>query len=490
MRRLAPLALPAGLVTAVAALAGGLPGWGEPHLDVVPRTEAEATRIAGAVAPPTSFDAPQPFEGLPGGAATVRARADADAFSQLSANMPFDRQMDFKLGNALFRRDWVSAPSSVASSDGLGPLFNARACQSCHLKDGRGHPPLPGETSLSVLLRVAVPGAGTDQHGIPGFIEAHPDPIYGAQIQTLGGQGHPAEATLAVTWAEREVALAGGETATLRTPTYEATDLAYGPLSPDARLSARIAPQMIGMGLLEAIPESDILAHADEADADGDGVSGRPSIVWSGEFGQAMLGRFGWKAGSATVREQSALAFSTDMGLSTTLAPSGHGDCTDAQPDCLSAPVGADPGGVEVEDPALDLVAFYARNLAVPARRAEDDPQVLRGKEMFHDAQCAACHVPSFVTHRLDDRPEQSFQLVWPYTDLLLHDMGEGLADAKPEGTASGAEWRTAPLWGIGLTAQVNGEANFLHDGRARTVLEAILWHGGEGQAAPDQRLC
>jgi CxxC motif-containing protein (DUF1111 family) len=196
-----------------------------------------------------------------------------------------------------------------------------------------------------------------------------------------------------------------------------------------------------------------------------------------------MLGRFGLKAGQPTIRAQAAAAFSGDIGISTTLHPDGWGECTAAEADCRTAP---DGGAPEADDTVLDLVTFYSRNLAVPARRDLDDPQVLEGKRVFYAAGCPACHTPKFVTDRLEDRPEQSFQLIWPYTDLLLHDMGEGLADHRPEGRATGTEWRTAPLWGIGLTETVTGRASFLHDGRARTLLEAILWHGGEAQASRD----
>ncbi|MEL6335914.1 MAG: di-heme oxidoredictase family protein, partial [Pseudomonadota bacterium] len=286
-------------------------------------------------------------------------------------------------------------------------------------------------------------------------------------------------------WEEMEIALSDGETATLRKPTWRAENLSYGPLGDDAMLSPRIAPQMIGLGLLEAIPAADILAHADPEDADGDGISGRPSIVWSRDFQRPMLGRFGLKAGAPTVREQSADAFSGDMGLSTPLHPADWGECTASQSRCRGAPGGGEP--VEVSDEALDLVVFYSRNLAVPARRDVNDPQVLAGKRVFHESGCASCHVPKFVTHRLEGQPEQSFQLIWPYTDLLLHDMGEGLADNRPDGVATGREWRTPPLWGIGLTEAVSGHTQFLHDGRARNLLEAILWHGGEAQAARDR---
>jgi CxxC motif-containing protein (DUF1111 family) len=227
------------------------------------------------------------------------------------------------------------------------------------------------------------------------------------------------------------------------------------------------------------------LALADPDDANGDGISGRAQIVISPAYGTPMLGRFGLKAGQPSVWEQSAAAFSGDVGISTSLFPAGYGDCTEAQDRCVAAPDGNTDihGGAEISNDGLGLVAFYASNLAVPARRNVDDLQVLRGKEVFYTSGCTACHTPKFVTHRMEDRPEQSFQLIWPYTDMLLHDMGEGLADGFPEGRASGREWRTPPLWGIGLTQQVSGHSYFLHDGRARSLLEAVLWHGGEAEA-------
>ena len=275
----------------------------------------------------------------------------------------------------------------------------------------------------------------------------------------------------------------------LRQPTYTLTKPAYGPPDPSLMLSPRVAPQMIGLGLLEAIPAADILALADPDDTDGNGISGRPQIVPSLEYGIPMLGRFGLKAGAPTVRDQSAAAFAGDMGLSTPLHPDPWGDCTPAQGECRAARHGQEPGtrdGLEVDAESLNLVTFYARNLGVPERRRVDDPLVLHGKALFHSLNCAACHTPKHVTHRLTDQPEQSFQLIWPYTDLLLHDMGEALADNRPEGRATGREWKTPPLWGVGLTAQVSGHTQFLHDGRARTLLEAILWHGGEAEPARD----
>ena len=492
MRKLAlPILWMTGCLFAAPVLAADYSMLTDQHLNIVPRTPAETDRIATVTRPAITFDTPEPYEDLPAGAATVRVLNSADAFSQPPANMSFDRELDFKVGNGLFRKLWVSSPSSTLASDGLGPLFNARGCQNCHIKDGRGHPPASAEdAAVSIFLRVSIPGDADDAIAeIADYIATAPDPTYGSQLQDFGVAGHVAEYRFDVTYEELAIELSGGETASLRVPTYTAADLGYGPLHPDAMLSPRVTPQMIGLGLIEAIPAADILANADETDADGDGVSGRPNIVWSAEFDQPMLGRFGLKAGAPTIRHQSAAAFSGDLGLSSPLFPAAYGDCTDIQTACQTAPHGGDSArdGLEVDDQGLDLVTFYSQNLAVPARRDSDDPTILRGKQIFYDTGCIACHTPKFVTHRLSDQPEQSFQLVWPYSDFLLHDMGPGLADNRPEARATGSEWRTPPLWGVGLTEQVSGHTNFLHDGRARSLLEAILWHGGEAQPHRDQ---
>ena len=492
--------MPRSLLPALAALVLALPapaqetpwsGLEDVHLDILPRTADEAARIAAVTAPRTDFSGPWPFEENSAGAQTVRARATADAFSQPAANLTFPQELDFRVGNGLFRRTWVSAPSSTLASDGLGPLYNARGCQSCHLKDGRGHPPEgPGDDAVSMFLRVSIPApdAGAIAQYIAGLHPTAPDPTYGTQLQDFALPGLAPEYRLQIDHVDVPVALSGGEQAMLRQPTYTAADLGHGPLHPGAMLSPRVAPQMIGMGLLEAIPAADILAWADPGDADGDGISGSPQIVWSQVHGRAMLGRFGHKAGNATVQEQSADAFAGDMGLSTPLHPEGWGDCTEAQVACRAAIHGGDAeqAGFEVDATGLALVTFYSQTLGVPARRDVGDAQVLRGRELFHTIGCAACHRPNYVTHRLAGDNPASFQLIWPYTDLLLHDMGPGLADNRPEGRADGQEWRTAPLWGIGLTETVSGHSTFLHDGRARSLLEAVLWHGGEAQATRD----
>ncbi|MHC0052712.1 di-heme oxidoreductase family protein [Actibacterium sp. D379-3] len=479
------------LTPPLCAAATPAPERDNPHLSMIPRSGDEAARIRAVTAPTDDFTAPERFESHPAGSATVRARANADAFSQPSGNISFEREMDFKLGNGLFKKLWVSAPSSTLASDGLGPLYNARSCQRCHLKDGRGHPPEgPEDSAVSMFLRLSVPADPTAEMArIEGYIATAPDPHYGGQLQDLALPGHAAEGRMQITYTEIPVELSDGDTARLRMPAYAVTDPGYGPMADDVMLSPRIAPQMIGLGLLEAVPADDILALADPDDADGDGISGRPNIVWSAEYGQPMLGRFGLKAGEATIKAQSAGAFAGDIGISNPLAARAWGDCTPSQVDCMTAPDGnsADQDGLEISAEGLDLVTFYSRNLAVPARRDLNDPQVLRGKQVFYDTGCIACHNPKFVTARLDDRPEQSFQLIWPYTDMLLHDMGPGLADNRPEARATGTEWRTPPLWGIGMTETVSGHSYFLHDGRARSLLEAILWHGGEAAPARDQ---
>ncbi len=401
--------------------------------------------------------------------------------------MHFSRQINFKVGDGIFRKLWVSAPASTKSSDGLGPLYNSRSCQSCHLKDGRGRPPAPGEAAVSMFLRLSVPARNDEERALLASLRAAviPEPTYGTQLQNFSVQGVLAEGRMEIAYEELPVTLADGGIVRLRKPRYRAAELNYGPMAPGAMLSPRVAPPMIGMGLLEAIPDADILARADPEDRNGDGISGRPNRVWSEIDGKVMLGRFGWKAGEASVAAQSAHAFAGDMGLSSALAPDAWGDCSAAQADCRRAPDGRDAKeGVEVTRQMLDLVVFYARNLAVPARPNAAAPEVLAGKRIFHAAGCAACHNPSFTTRADSAELEQSAQKIWPYTDLLLHDMGEGLADNRPESAADGREWRTAPLWGLGLTEIVSGHTQLLHDGRARNPLEAILWHGGEAEAA------
>lgn len=463
-------------------------------------------RIAAILRPTTDFSAAERYEAMQGGAATSEKQVNADAFSQSSANLTFEQELDFKVGNAFFKRLWVTAPASTKSSDGLGPIYNARSCQLCHLKDGRGHPPTgnaPEDNAVSMFLRLSIPPQ-TDaerQQLAEHKIAVVPEPTYGGQLQDFSILDVPAEGLMHIDYTPLPVTLGDGTVVELRKPSYSVTDLGYGPMHPDAMLSPRVAPQMPGLGLLEMIAEDDILKHADPEDADGDGISGRAQQVWDNAAGAVALGRFGWKAGNPSIRQQSAGAFAGDIGISNPMAPDHWGDCTLAQATCRAAPDGREPGGsttgdaggdaggdseYEAPEEVLSLVTFYSQNLAVPKRRDVDDPTVLAGKQIFYSIGCPACHVPKFVTRTDATRKEHSHQLIWPYTDLLLHDMGDGLADNRPEGVASGSEWRTAPLWGIGLTEVVNGHTFFLHDGRARNLQEAILWHGGEAEAAKE----
>ncbi len=453
-------------------------------------TAEDLARVRAITAMARSFEAAESFETLSAGAATVRSKLlNRDIFSQPAANLDFEGRQRFQIGNGLFRKDWVAAPSSTQASDGLGPLFNARSCQGCHLKDAGGVVPEEGEEPVSLFLRLSVPPRDeAERRQLEDSLSVIPEPTYGHQLQTFAVPGLPAEARLRIEWEEIRVALNGGETATLRKPVYRITDLGYGPMREDVMISPRIAPQMIGLGLLEAVHEADILANARRTD-DPDGVRGKVRLVRDEATGEVTIGRFGWKGGHRDVKHQSAGAFFDDMGLSTPLRPTHWGECTARQAACLALPHGAQSqlGSEEVPGELLDFVTFYAANLAVPARRDADDARVLAGKKLFHEARCTACHVPKYVTRRDAPQPEHRFQLIWPYSDLLLHDMGEGLADHRPEGNASGREWRTPPLWGMGLARTVNERGSFLHDGRARTPLEAILWHGGEATAARDR---
>lgn len=477
------LAITLLLLGGASALAGGA----LTRDDLTPKDQA---RVAAVTKPATDFSKAEAFEKMQGGAATTPKVSDANALSQFSANLSFEDQERFSLGNGIFRKDWVSAPSSTVSSDGLGPLFNSRACQSCHIKDGRGHAPAAQEGGTSsMLVRLSVPADAAQQKAIDaGLLHAAPDPVYGLQLQDNSAAGLPPEGRVDIGYDDVPVTLAGGEVATLRRPKLTIANPGFGPFAPGLMLSARVAPPMTGMGLLEAIHPADILAHADPDDTNRDGISGRPNMVGDGHGGLA-LGRFGWKAIAPSVAIQSASAFSGDMGLSSPLAPDNWGECTAAEAPCRDMPHGAGDaaGATEVPQDLFDLVVFYSENLAPPVRRGVDDPAVLKGKQAFYEAGCASCHVPKYVTSRKAGHGAQKFQLIWPYTDLLLHDMGEGLADHRPEGQATGMEWRTPPLWGIGVAKQVSADAGFLHDGRARTLMEAVLWHGGEAQAARDR---
>jgi CxxC motif-containing protein (DUF1111 family) len=433
------------------------------------------------------FTEAEPGEARSGGSATVR-KTDQNAFSLPSANLPPSRRVDFSVGNSFFRNPWVIAPSTTTARDGLGPLFNTNACQGCHIKDGRGHPPEPdASNAVSMLVRLSIPDTPAyakviEQLGVV------PEPVYGGQFQDMAVPGVAPEGKVRVDYTPVKVQFKDGTEVELRKPSLNITQLNYGPMHPDTRFSARVAPPMIGLGLLEAIPEEAILANAEAQAKAGDGIAGRPNRVWDDAQQKTVLGRFGWKAGQPNLNQQNVHAFSGDMGLTTSLRP--FDDCTDAQTACQQAPNGNGVDGEpEVSDNILRLVLFYTRNLAVPARRDVNAAEVLAGKNLFYQAGCQSCHTPKYTTAANAAEPELANQVIRPYSDLLLHDMGDGLADNRSEFQASGRDWRTPPLWGIGLTQAVSGHTQYLHDGRARNLLEAVLWHGGEATAAQQQVL-
>lgn len=400
------------------------------------------------------------------------------AFSQPLKGMPMEARIDFQLGKAMFQRLWVTAPSSTQAADGLGPLYNARSCEACHPNNGRGRPPLnDGEKPRSLLMRLSVPA----EEQFKGKLK--PEPTYGGQLQVFAIPGIPAEGSFKVSYTERSVPLADGVKKTLYKPNYQFTDLSYGEMHKDVMTSPRLAPQLIGLGLLNRIPASQILAAEDIPDKDGNGISGKANWIIDLSTGRQALGRFGWKAGNPSLQQQNQDAAFTDIGLSVPLFPQGEGECTDAQTACLKAVNGNSPqyDNLEAHSVITNLIDQYVANLSVPHRQFDDQAQVKQGQMLFNELGCYTCHRPSYTL-----RSGVNSQTIWPYTDLLLHDMGEDLADHRPEGGANGREWRTPPLWGIGLLETVNGNAYYLHDGRARSLLEAILWHGGEAQASKE----
>ena len=428
----------------------------------------------------------EPGEELAGGRTTV-SDDGRNAFSYPAANLSVDRQTSFFIGNSFFKKNWVEAPSSTTGRDGLGPHFIARSCAGCHALDGRGAPPafkdgVQTGQPVGLLLRLSIPGDG----GKAGVV---PEPTYGTQINNFAVKGVKPEGKIRIRYREIHGQFADGTPYSLRAPEYEITDLGYGPLHPQTLISPRVAPQVIGLGLLEAIREEDILANAERQGKEGKGISGRPNRVWDEARKAWVIGRFGWKANAGSVAHQTAAAFNGDIGITSVLFPVE--ECTPAQKDCLERIAQEaqwrrqrNEKTVDVDDHTLERTIFYTRTLAVPERRNAKDPQVLRGKRIFHDAGCASCHTPRYVTGELPGFPELSNQTIYPYTDLLLHDMGEGLADNRPDFEAMGREWRTPPLWGLGLIPTVNGHSALLHDGRARNIMEAVLWHGGEAEGA------
>ena len=407
---------------------------------------------------------------LPGGTTTNTLLLGVNAFSRPAENISREHLLQFFSGNSFFNRPWVQAPASTIERDGLGPLFNARACSSCHFKDGRAEPPPDPEAGFGgLLIRLSIPGE--DEHGGP-----LGDPTYGTQFQPFSISDVDSEGRPSLSYEEIEGAFDDGQPYTLIKPNYSFPTLNYGPMDPSIMLSPRIAPQVIGLGLLEAISEDRLRELADPDDLDEDGISGRLNIVWDETKQADAAGRFGWKAEQPSVAQQVAGAFHGDIGISSSIF-SGQ-SCTDAQTECVNAIHGGAP---EVNDRMLGRTVLYTSLLAVPARRNFADPDVKAGEHIFRQLNCDGCHVPYHRTgeHEFEEVVAQD---IFPYTDLLLHDMGEALSDNRPAYKANGREWRTPPLWGLNLIKSVNGHSRLLHDGRARNFNEAILWHGGEAE--------
>ncbi|MEM1023010.1 MAG: di-heme oxidoredictase family protein [Myxococcota bacterium] len=436
-----------------------------------------------------------PSELRPGGGTTVSVRP-RPSFKKPAASLSSAQKPDFYAGRALAQQPWVRAPSSTDARDGLGPLYNARSCLGCHADGGRGAVAAQdGPTSLATVVRLSIPGA-------PSGAAPRPEPRYGTQLQIqstdlmhqlrmvpgLSGAGQiPPEAEAGLRWQRTPFRYPDGTTVELRRPELEVSNWAYGTPEPTLLTGIRATPPLHGMGLLEAIPEEAIRALADPKDADGDGISGRPNQVNHPVSGEREMGRFGLKANQSTLRNQVAAALRDDMGITNPVFP--EESCTSVQAGCAAAPHGKGPEGVEISNALLDLLLEFVESIGVPERRKPEHPMVLEGRRIFMEVGCQGCHTPSFRTAMRPEEPHLSEQRIWPYTDLLLHDMGKELADGRPDHEASGQEWRTPPLWATGLARSVGTEVGFLHDGRARTVEEAVLWHGGEASRVRDRFL-
>jgi CxxC motif-containing protein (DUF1111 family) len=394
------------------------------------------------------------------------AERGSGAYAQPGPLSGAQQQALFRQGEQVFRQRWVVAPSALGRW-GRGPLSNGEVCTDCHAGNGRGRPPLvPDEPLRAMTLRLSVPGD-----------PPRPHPAYGDQLQHQGVLGRvPGEGEATIVWHESAVTLSDGTRVQLRRPQLQLLGLNYGPIEAQVLLSARVAPAVFGLGLLEAVPESALLELAEQQLAHA--MQGRLNRVPDVESGQSVAGRFGLKANQATIRSQLATALHADLGVITPVFPEEN--CTAVQRECRTMPPGARP---ELSAAEMDALEFYLRMLAPPARR-EPDTEVQQGERLFAQAGCAVCHAPALHTADRAALPQLARQTIRPYTDLLLHDLGEGLSDGRPDFEAGPRDWRTAPLWGLGLSQTVNGHAWLLHDGRARSIEEAILWHGGQARRA------
>jgi CxxC motif-containing protein (DUF1111 family) len=419
---------------------------------------------------------PEQNEAYSGGMTGTTFDESFNAFGNQVAGLSNTELDDFAVGNSFFRNNWVLAPSSTVARDGLGPYYNAASCGGCHTMDGRGEPPTGiGGFNGGMLFRLSV--SGQDAHGGP-----MPHPDYGGQLNDDAIPGVPVEGAISVTYAEVTGIYPDGTNYSLRSPSYTIQNPQYGSLS-GVMISPRVAQQIPGLGLLESVDEATILLWVDETDANADGISGRANYVWDYTNNTTALGRFGWKANQPSLAQQTAGAFQGDMGITSSYFTDEN--YTSAQAAyAASAPNGGSP---EISMSNLNKVIFYVRALAVPARRHVDDQDVLNGKNLFMQIGCNKCHREIMNTGSNPVLNMFGNQTIRPYTDLLLHDMGDDLSDNRPDYLATGNEWRTPPLWGVGMIKGVNHHTYLLHDGRARNFEEAILWHGGEAQDVKNQ---
>ncbi len=387
-----------------------------------------------------------------------------------------------RLGHAVFNTPWEPAGTpGAADHDGVGPLFNSFSCDECHNEGADGHGPLgdgPAPQALVVELQSPLGSGAT--------AAAAGDPTYGHVLNTVALPGVRPEASVEILYQERTGRYDDGSAWHLRAPHYVIGNLGYGPLAATTIIEPRLAPQLFGDGLLEAVPEAIITGGAHGAgrvgDVAGAGNAGGASVAggapaWQWLDGRLQLGRFGWQGVSVSIRDQTTKAFAREMGVTSRERP--HDDCTVLQRQCRSQPNGGDP---EVSDALLDAVVAFEQWLAVPtvnAATAAGPPDPL-----FVQLGCAGCHRPRLPVRLRDPDGRLIVGTIAPYTDLRLHDLGMGLADRDVTGQPVVSRWRTAPLWGLGYRVNRERQLTLLHDGRARSIEEAILWHGGEARAA------
>jgi CxxC motif-containing protein (DUF1111 family) len=414
--------------------------------------------------------------------------AFASDYSKPIKGIDVEDKLDFKIGEGVFQKFWVPSPSSTTASDGLGPLHNTRSCNSCHLNNGRGHAPeadVNGASIPSFLIRI---GQSYKQPSpVADFMYPNlGDKFYGKQLQGHSAQNVLPEGDYYLSYETRSEALADGTRVELRKPHLHWSTLNYGPFEKNTGFTMLVSPALVGMGLLDNIPNDTIIENSDPDDKNNDGISGRVSWVPSNGGKEKIIGRFGYKASAPSVTAQNQAAFNTDLGLSTPLNPAASGDCTELQKECIKSPNGNSKhlDNLEVDKQQTRLVDLFVSLSSPPSMRNLSESTFLEGKEIFDNGGCASCHIPKMETGKNSSFTALNNRTFYPFTDMLLHDMGPELASGFPIFSAMPNEWRTAPLWGIGLSEKVSGRAGFLHDGRARTIEEAILWHGGEAKTS------